>query len=211
MFNNPLEDPIGVASIIERGYKGVQFAVVRGDITQLTSETNAIVVPSDDAFDFTGSAVGGALTTKYDYHDLCEAIAKEKRKRDITGPVEEGTTLCIEFDSNKIIFVNATPPGKPGALLFQSTDGVRKIVGNCLNEAASQNCQSISFPAIGTGVWDLPLEQSIEATVSASQAFIDAHNGDGATSLNRIELVLYEPTPKDSTFATQIVSDHLKQ
>lgn len=52
---------------------------------------------------------------------------------------------------------------------------LRNCYENCLRLAAENDCRSVAFPSISTGIYRFPLEKASRIAVSAIQEFLEAH------------------------------------
>lgn len=70
--------------------------------------------------------------------------------------------------------------------LYCNGDVLAKSTCNVLNLAKQHNLSSIGFPALGTGLYDVPLEEAVEAMSDEFKKSLEDR-----MSINRIGLVLY--------------------
>ncbi len=72
--------------------------------------------------------------------------------------------------------------------LFCNGEVIAQSTQNALKLAKEKGLTSVGFPALGTGLYDVPLEEAVEAM---SKEFAQHLNGE--TTLERVGLVLYSP------------------
>lgn len=136
----------------------LQLTVVLGDITE--QATDAIVNAANNYL-WMGSGVAGAIKAKGG-----EEIEREAMK---LGPIEPGqavTTSAGRLEARYCIHAAAM-----GQDLATSADLISKATRSSLTEAARLGLDSISFPALGTGVGGFPAEACARLMVAAALSY----------------------------------------
>jgi O-acetyl-ADP-ribose deacetylase (regulator of RNase III) len=77
-------------------------------------------------------------------------------------------------------------PKKDG--LYCNADVIARSTRNALDLAKEKGLQSVGFPALGTGLYAVPLEEAVEAMTEEFSRHLK-----GQTSIERLGLVLYSP------------------
>lgn len=185
LTNNPAE-------IVEVTYKGLSLVVVDGDITSRLSHVDAMVIPSSPELDRQMGAVENAVYSRFGNGPF-EAVDRKKAEIGFTGPIAMGQAVGVESGGNKFVFVNIQPEGRSGE---QTPEAVKDSAINCFVEASKLNCNSIAIPALGNGMWGVPLGSSARAIADAVRSYVDMMEGE-RQNLKRVELVLFRPSPED--------------
>ncbi len=104
--------------------------------------------------------------------------------------------MGVRHEGKAFIFVNIQPAGEDD--YDQTPEGVETSAMSCLAEASDLNCTSIVMPALGNGMWHVPLPTSAGSIAHAAKLYIDAMEEQGRPqNLKRIEIVLYRPSSED--------------
>ncbi|NIP43693.1 MAG: macro domain-containing protein [candidate division Zixibacteria bacterium] len=154
----------------------MNIEIIQGDITE--QETDAIVNAANNHL-WMGSGVAGAIKKKGGEEIEKEAVEK--------GPIEIGQAIATKAGKLKAKYViHAAGMGQD---LATSADKVKQTTFSSLKVADSLQLNSISFPAIGTGVGGLGLDQCAESMLNAIFEFQPDH-------LQSVRFVLFDPTAK---------------
>ncbi|MEM8971930.1 MAG: macro domain-containing protein [Pseudomonadota bacterium] len=136
--------------------------VIQGDLTQI--EADAIVNAANE-----GLAQGGGV---------CGAIFKAAGASQLTHACEKlGScptghaviTPAFDITSAKHI-IHAVGPVYSHYQPQQSRELLRSAYQSAIDLAGENNCQSIAFPAISTGIYGYPLEEACTEAVAVCQA-----------------------------------------
>ena len=148
--------------------------LIQGDITN--SETDAIVNAANTGL-ILGAGVAGAIKKKggSTIQEECNEI----------GPIELGDA-AITTGGNLIAkyVIHAASMHLGGKTNEQS---LKYSIWNSLRIGANKNLQSISFPAIGTGIAGFPLDECAEIMLEVFCNFLKSENH----SYRIIEVVLF--------------------
>lgn len=189
-------DPVvSAVEIVKINYKNIEFTVADGDIMQEFRNADAIVIPSSPELDLQRGIVENLVNDEYGDGPF-DALDLKKKQMNIPNRVPMGTAVDAIYKGKDFIFVNIQPPGDK---YTQTADGVKASALNCFAEANFNEAQSIVIPALGNGMWDVPLGESVQAIAEAAKTFIDTMTKDGnEPTLRRINVVLYKPKIADS-------------
>ncbi len=165
MYNKIMEERIFIH------YKGVNVLVIKGDITEET--TDAIVNPANSYLKH-GGGVAGAIVRKGGYE-----IQEESNKIGYVSVGEVAVTSAGKLKAKYII--HAVGPR------WGEGDEDRKLesaVFNSLKKADELKLNSISLPAISTGIFGFPKERGAFIILSTIKKFIEEN--EGKTSIKEI-------------------------
>ena len=133
----------------------LQLTVVLGDITEQATDA---VVNAANNYLWMGSGVAGAIKAKGG-----EEIEREAMK---LGPIEPGQAVTTSAGRLKARYcIHAAAMGQD---LITSADLLSKATRSSLTEAARLGLDSISFPALGTGVGGFPAEACARLMIVAA-------------------------------------------
>jgi O-acetyl-ADP-ribose deacetylase (regulator of RNase III) len=136
----------------------LQLTVVLGDITE--QATDAVVNAANNHL-WMGSGVAGAIKARGG-----EEIEREAMK---LGPIEPGQAVTTSAGRLKTRYcIHAAAMGQD---LVTSSDLISKATRSSLVEAARLGLDSISFPALGTGVGGFPAEACARLMVAAALSY----------------------------------------
>ncbi|WP_299263520.1 macro domain-containing protein [Halorientalis sp.] len=139
----------------------MHFEAVQGDIA--AQEADALVNAANTSLRM-GSGVAGALRRAAGDELNEEAVAK--------GPVDLGgvaTTEAYELNAEYVIHAAAMPAGGQA-----TADSIRAATWNTLEEADALDCESLVFPALGTGVAGFSLREGARIICEEIKAFAPA-------------------------------------
>jgi len=147
--------------------------IVEGDITD--QNVHAIINAANIHF-WMGSGVAGAIKKKGGQEIETEAVEQ--------GPVEVGGAVITTAGALPAQYViHAASMGQD---LRTSADIVRKTTRSSLDLAEGNRLESIAFPAIGTGVGGLPIQQCAQIMLDEVITFLS-----GSSSLKTALFVLF--------------------
>ncbi|HDS01984.1 MAG TPA: macro domain-containing protein [candidate division Zixibacteria bacterium] len=154
----------------------MNIEIIQGDITE--QATDAIVNAANNQL-WMGSGVAGAIKKQGGEEIEKEAVQK--------GPIGIGQAVATTAGKLKAKYViHAAGMGQD---LVTSAEKVKQSTFSSLKVADSLELKSISFPAIGTGVGGLGLDQCAESMLKAVFQFQPKH-------LQDIRFVLFDPTAR---------------
>ena len=155
----------------------IQVQVLNGDITDDSSDV--IVNPTNSAIQLAGPGVSGALLRKggEKLQEACNALTSKGRR------LEEGKVLHIQATGAlkcKFVF----------HILFESKDQKKflKTITACLHKAEELKCNSIAFPAIGTGTHGYPPDAAAKGMIKA----IDQFSSSKVIHITGVHVVLFQ-------------------
>jgi len=153
---------------------GRKLSIVQGDITE--QETTAIVNAANNGL-WMGAGVAGAIKRKGGEQIEREAVAQ--------GPIEVGGAVVTSAGALRARYViHAAVMGQD-----LRTDGekIRQAMRSALKAAEERGVDSVSFPALGTGVGGFPLDQCASIMIDEAEIFLRA-----TRVVNEIRFVLYD-------------------
>ncbi len=158
----------------------VEIKIVKGDITG--SDTDIIVNAANSGL-WMGSGVAGAIKSKGGGEIEKEAIAK--------GPIEIGG--AVETSAGKLPHKYVIHAAGMGPDLKTDRDKVYLATKNSLELADRLGVGSIAFPAIGTGVGGMSLDECAEVMLGTVREL------EGRlTALQRVDFVLFDDAAYDA-------------
>lgn len=182
--------------IVKINFKNIEFAVTAGDIMQEFRGSDAIVIPSSPELDLQSGVVENLVNREYGDGPF-KALDAKKKQMNIPKYVPMCTAVDAIYNAKDFIFVNIQPPYDVDD---QSFDGVKESAFNCFTEANFNEAQSIVIPALGNGMWGVPLDESVKAIAEAAKDFIDKMTEKGnEPALRKINVVLFRPKITDSS------------
>ncbi len=158
-----------------------KVSIVQGDITE--SDADAIVNAANNDLQL-GAGVAGAIRRK--------GGPEIQRECDKIGRIPLGEAAITTGGKLKAKFVIHAASMHLGGRTTE--DNLRASTRNSLKRAAERGLESITFPAIGTGVAGFPMERCAEVMLDE----VKTHLG-GSTSLKRVEFALFD-RPAYETF-----------
>lgn len=152
----------------------IKIEIVRGDITGAAVE---VIVNAANNHLWMGSGVAGAIKRRGGSEIEKEAVAK--------GPLEIGQ--AVETSAGKLPYKYIIHAAGMGQDLQTSGDIVYRTTVNSLLLAERLQVKSIAFPAIGTGVGALAIENCAKIMI---QAVYDL--SEKLRFLERVQFVLFD-------------------
>lgn len=182
--------------IVKINFKNIEFAVTAGDIMQEFRGSDAIVIPSSPELDLQNGVIENLVDDEYGDGPF-KALDAKKKQMSIPNLVPMCTAATATYQGKEFIFVNIQPPYDVDD---QTPEGVRDSAYNCFKEANFNEAQSIVIPALGNGMWHVPLDESVKAIAEAAKKFIDEMTEHGnEPALRKINVVLFRPRITDSS------------
>ncbi len=177
-----------------RAGKG-KIEIAEGSITKYNAD--AIVVPANPDLEFAGMGVqafvarDGGIKIFDEAYKIAEEYAQKHGELDIDGmrgrvPLYSAhLTTGGRLPAKHVIHsVALNYDSKSG--LFCNKDIIAKSTRNVLELGREKGLTSIGFPALGTGLYQVPLEEAVEAMTSEFEKHLA-----GKTSLERLGIVLF--------------------
>lgn len=189
--------------IVKINYKNIEFSVSAGDIMREFKSSDAIVIPSSPELDLQSGVIENLVDDEYGDGPF-KALDAKKKQMNIPSHVPMCTAVDAIYQGKDFIFVNIQPPGDE---YDQTSEGVRKSALNCFKEANFNEAQSLVIPALGNGMWHVPLNESVKAIAEAAKSFIDEMTKEGnEPALRKINIVLFKPKIEDSALIKDSVT-----
>jgi O-acetyl-ADP-ribose deacetylase (regulator of RNase III) len=190
--DDPRRTQEAVRTVIETPEgKKVDFSVVLGDLTQV--DADAIVVPANPRFEFIPGGPLGAVARTAGVEVFEEANEKADDYIMINGGIryrgsdERATPLGHAIvtgtgrleRSKAIIHVNNKHTDE--AKLDRCDEEAVRVCAENVLRAAEQvgNIKSVAFPAIGTGLWGMDLDESMKATIEGAKNYFTQNPESG--------------------------------
>ncbi|HOR13401.1 MAG TPA: macro domain-containing protein, partial [Clostridia bacterium] len=145
------------------------FTIVRQDITKM--KVDAIVNAANTDL-LMGGGVCGAIFKAAGAAELqaaCDKLAPIKMGEAVITP---GFNLPVKF------VIHAAGPVYQDWNKEQSEQHLRDAYINSLKRAVENNCKSIAFPLISSGIYGYPKDEALQVATSAIQDFLSDHDLD---------------------------------
>jgi len=155
----------------------IRVQVLHGDITD--DRSDIVVNPTNSTIQLAGPGVSGALLKKggKELQSVCDAL----------------TSQGVRLEEGRVVHTPAT-----GALkckfvfhiIFESKDHKKflKTIDTCLHKAEELKCNSIAFPAIGTGTHGYPPDAAAKGMMKAIGQFATTK----PTHITYVRLILFQ-------------------
>ena len=138
---------------------------VRADITTLKVDA---MVNSANPYARVGGGVDSAIYKAVGR----ERLLKERKK---IGSIDVGTAVATPgFDLCKIIIHTVGPRWIDGQ--HHELESLRNCYRNCLSIVIREQCKSVAFPLISTGVYGFPKDEALNIATSEINDFLLKHN-----------------------------------
>lgn len=181
---------------------------ITGDLTE--ADADAIVCPSLPELDVLYTGVAGAIMRRGGDAIFAEAraIGEQAKRRNPQGefPVplySAHLTTGGNLPKAKYVIhsvaVNYTRDG-----LSCDPEAIFKSAWNVLDAADQHRLRSVAFPALGAGLYQVPLEQSFGAIAQASDKFLKEHT---ETTIEKVTLVSFDPNLPKPSLVEELVAD----
>ena len=151
-----------------------EIELIQGDITE--SETDAIVNAANEQL-ILGAGVAGAIRIKggASIQEECSAIGH--------CPVGEAViTGAGKLKARHVIHAVGPRQGEGG-----EEDKLKNATLNSLKVAEQNNLQSITFPAISTGIFGFPLDACARIMLTTTKEYLS-----GTTNIERVIFALFD-------------------
>ncbi|WP_312644842.1 macro domain-containing protein [Hydrogenoanaerobacterium sp.] len=147
------------------------FTIVRQDITKL--KVDAIVNAANTELQMGGGVCGAifkaAGTTQL--QSACDKLA----------PIKTGDAVITPgFDLSAKFVIHAAGPVYRHWNEAKNEKDLRAAYTNSLKRAVENNCESIAFPLISSGIYGYPKDKALKVATSAIQDFLSGHDIDVA-------------------------------
>lgn len=210
---DPQRTQDAVRTVIETpAGRKVDFTVVLGDITQV--DADAIVCPANPGFEFSPGGTLSAIARGAGMEIFEEANKKAFDFVTQTGGIPYkgsgslGTPLgyAIATGAGKlqrpktVIHVNNmhVDENKPNGC---DEEAVRVCAKNALRTAdQTENIRSVAFPAIGTGLWGMELDQSMRATMEGIRGYFTQNPN---SEIQKTSFVIYAAATRENAADVQ--------
>lgn len=152
----------------------MSFEIVHGDITKM--QVDAIVNAANTQL-LAGGGVCGAIFRAAGYSDLQAACDK-------ISPIETGEAVATPaFELNAKIIIHTAGPVWQGGKQNEAAL-LKNCYTNSLKVAVQNDCKSIAFPLISSGIYGVPKDVAMDSAKTAIEDFLK-------TSDLKVYLVLY--------------------
>ena len=144
----------------------MSFEIVHGDITKI--KVDAIVNAANTQL-LAGGGVCGAIFRAAGYSELQAACDK-------VSPIQTGGAVeTPAFKLNAKIIIHTAGPIWQGG-----NKNERQLLENCytnsLKIAVKNNCKSIAFPLISSGIYGVPYEVALNAAKTSIEKFLEVND-----------------------------------
>lgn len=141
-------------------WKNYEIEIIQGDITE--QPTQALVNAANNHL-WMGAGVAGAIKRKGGTAIEAEAVKK--------GPIPVGEALVTNAGGLKAKYIiHAAVMGQD---LTTDADKIRKATLNSFKRAEEQKIESLSFPALGTGVGGFPMNEAAKIMMEAAKFHLE--------------------------------------
>lgn len=184
----------------------IKFVV--GDLTEI--EADAIVCPSLPDLDVLYTGVAGAIMRKGGDRIFREArkignMAKLQNPNSefpvplYSALVTNGGNLPKAKHVIHSVAVNVTEEG-----FSCDPEAIFKSAWNVLETADTHHLASVAFPALGSGLYQVPMEQSFGAIAQAADRYLEEHP---ETTIEQVILVSRDPNLPKPSLSEELVAD----
>ncbi len=154
----------------EMKYKGVKIQIVQGDLTE---ENVDAIVNAANSHLMHGGGVAGAIVRKGGYEIQKESDEYVRKN----GPVKTGNAAVTSGGKLKAKYViHAVGPVWHGGSNHED-ELLYSAIYNSLLKAKEIGAESVSMPAISTGIFGFPKERAVGIFARAIKDFIDQNSG----------------------------------
>ncbi len=144
------------------------FLIVQQDITKM--QVDAIVNAANTALKM-GGGVCGAIFRAAGADELQEACDK-------LAPIQTGEAVITPgFRLHAKYIIHTAGPIYRGGK-YGEEELLRSCYLNSLKLAVENNCESIAFPLISSGIYGYPKDEALRVAISAISDFLDKHDTD---------------------------------
>lgn len=170
-----------------------EITLVKGDITEVKAD--AIVSPTTPDLETLPIGVAGAILRKAGGKPFEEARELGNKLRTIKGetmytaPVGSAVpTSAGELENTRMVIHAVSVDMDERGELVCDTRVVSQAAEGVLKVADKVSVSSIAFPAIGTGLYRLPIKDSVVSIYGTAVDFFKSHP---ATPVKKVSIVLY--------------------
>jgi len=179
----------GMKSIVLQEYKtpnGRLLQICKGD---MTTEVVDVVVNAANSKLHHQDGLAGLLVRKGGYIIQKESDAHIKA-HGILNEGEIAVTSAGSLEGIKFIFHAVGPYWRRG----KNNEKIllEKAVNCCLQEADIRNLQSISIPALSSGIFGFPKDLCAKILIDSSKKYLQKHDNDSKSTLKEIRLVNFD-------------------
>lgn len=204
VLKNSASDTSEVLKVpLETESGSIEFSITLGDLTEV--DADAIVCPANPGLEYAGfGGVQVAIARRAGMETFQEAESKAKAYLD--NSPEEVTTdgnyvgVPLGFATattagdlqriKRIIHVNNMRVDKEPPC---DEEVIRLCVPSVLSVAEDEGLESVTFPAMGTGVWGMGLSDSLTGTIKGIRDYFKDVNPK--SNIKKVEFVIYaEPS-----------------
>ncbi|MDR1272373.1 MAG: macro domain-containing protein [Clostridiales Family XIII bacterium] len=145
------------------------FTTIRGDITKL--ESDAIVNAANTGLQMGGGVCGAIF--------IAAGVAKLQAACDKLSPIKTGEAVITPgFDLPAKYVIHTAGPVYDHRNREQSEQYLRDAYSNSLKLAVENDCRSIAFPLISSGIYGYPKDEALQVATSVIQDFLAGHDID---------------------------------
>lgn len=162
-----------------------RIGLIRGDITHL--EVDAIVNAANNSL-LGGGGVDGAI-----HRAAGPGLLKECRKLDGCDTGSAKITGAYNLPSKKVI--HAVGPVYNYAFKEESAEDLASCYTTSLELAVRNDCKSIAFSALSTGIYGYPSNAAAPVAIHAVKKFLEGKDGD---KLEKIVFCTFVPRDVDA-------------
>jgi O-acetyl-ADP-ribose deacetylase (regulator of RNase III) len=145
------------------------FTTIRGDITKL--ESDAIVNAANTGLQMGGGVCGAIF--------IAAGAAKLQAACDKLSPIKTGEAVITPgFDLPAKYVIHTAGPVYDHRNREQSEQYLRDAYSNSLKLAVENDCRSIAFPLISSGIYGYPKDEALQVATSVIQDFLAGHDID---------------------------------
>ena len=141
------------------------FQIIRNDITKVKADIIVNTANPKPTFD------GGVDSAIYEAAGKEKLLAERKKIGDI-APGEAAITPAFSLNAKYIIHT-VGPTWKDGK--HSELETLKSCYEKSLDLALQNNCESIAFPLIATGVYGFPKDKALQVATSVIQEFLFEH------------------------------------
>ncbi|KAH7370479.1 hypothetical protein BKA65DRAFT_18173 [Rhexocercosporidium sp. MPI-PUGE-AT-0058] len=178
-FKNEVDAPKPSQSFNDR------IALIRGDITKL--QVGAIVNAANNSL-LGGGGVDGAI-----HRAAGPGLLKECRKLNGCDTGSAKITDAYELPCKKVI--HAVGPVYSSRFVNESAEDLAGCYTTSLKLAVANDCKSIAFSALSTGVYGYPSSEAASVAIKAVKNFLEGADGD---KLEKIIFCTFVPKDVDA-------------
>lgn len=138
--------------------------IVKGDITKETTDVIAHLT-NPDLFMASGVATAIVSSGGQEIERECKVLSKSRKLQVATTVLTTAGRLDVNFIAHMV--ASSTP----------NSNEIDKCISDCLKSVSEKECESISFPAIGTGSLQHDSEQAATTILTSVIRFLGSNPG----------------------------------